>query len=196
VEELRRAKEDESESISELHKRLAAMKSESEQLQEKLQKDETSSARTENLESAALKARIGDLESELQFLQLANEKSESERADESKKGEEWSAKVNALVSQVQGLQSDLDAANAKLAEATAAAEASAAAAAAAAQESGEGKKAEYPNIQISETKPDADKDMLEELIKQKAALQEENSMLIGELTEAKIELAEYKMANM
>ena len=35
--------------------------------------------------------------------------------------------------------------------------------------------------------------MLAELIQQKTSLQEENSFLIGELTEAKIELAELKM---
>ena len=36
-------------------------------------------------------------------------------------------------------------------------------------------------------------EMLAELIQQKTSLQEENSFLIGELTEAKIELAELKM---
>ena len=70
-----------------------------------------------------------------------------------------------------------------------------------AQEDGSGgaaeKEGEFSNIKISEEAPPGagktSEEMLAELIQQKTSLQEENSFLIGELTEAKIELAELKM---
>ena len=70
-----------------------------------------------------------------------------------------------------------------------------------AQENGSGgaaeKEGEFSNIKISEEAPPGagktSEEMLAELIQQKTSLQEENSFLIGELTEAKIELAELKM---
>jgi len=101
--------------------------------------DATKAEGESELAVAKLQARIDELESELQFLRLANEKPKEEL-----------------------------------------------------EESG---KNDFSNIKISEEKPaDMDhKKVIQELVNQKIALQEENSFLIGELTEAKIELAELKM---
>ena len=59
------------------------------------------------------------------------------------------------------------------------------------------KSEEKSRIKVSEEKPVHEKDtheLLAQLVKEKTSLQEENCFLIGELTEAKIELAEIKMA--
>ena len=172
-----------------------------------------------NSSEEVLKTRIGELESELQFLRLASQEP-AETAGATKKVEDMQGQLNGRIAFEQEICKEIDRLAAFVSDNKAPEDLSenygeeplsdylskliksmqlAFSSQEAAKEKAEENADEnaYPNIQISEEKAGPQKDvneMLADLVRQKTALQEENSFLIGELTEAKIELAEIKMS--
>ena len=161
---------------------------------------ETDTLKSASSGTEALQGTISDLEVQLESKTAELKDLETAAAESSSKMDEMRAKVSSLAMRESELLQETD----TLKSASSGTETLQARVSSLEQRESELlqevealKSEEKSRIKVSEEKPVHEKDtheLLAQLVKEKTSLQEENCFLIGELTEAKIELAEIKMA--